>query len=465
MDRRALVLVAVLLSTVTFPLTITGASVALPDIRSDLGAGLAGTQWVVNGYNATFAAFLVVTGSLADLLGRRRVYLTGLTLYVATGVASALSGNVLLLDAVRLLGGVGAAAAVTGGAALLSAAFPGPARARAFGLLRTMLGAGLAFGPSIGGLLVSHLGWRAVFAVPAGIASCALLLALAIPRPADRPPARRIDWAGGALFTGALLTVIAVLVEAPDAGFGHPVIIAGWVLAAALAVGFVAVERRADDPVVELRLLTNPRFASYATAAATLVVVLVPLLVYLPSYLISVAGVGAGTAGLWLLLLTGPTVLLPTVSGLVARWVPTVAIAVGAIVLCGIGALLVTRIGPHTGPAGLALPLILVGAGTGLTQGLLDGRAIDTVRAEAAGAASGLFQTSRLASETVGIAVVGAILAALSGDRLAGAGYTRALHVVGVVLAGVCVAGAIGVLALSRRRARIPSAATESARC
>jgi hypothetical protein len=145
--------------------------------------------------------------------------------------------------------------------------------------------------------------------------------------------------------------------------------------------------------------------------------------------------------------------------------VPTVAIAVGAIVVCGVGALLVSRIGPHTGPAGLAAPLILVGAGTGLTQGLLDGRAIDTVRPEAAGAASGLFQTSRLASETIGIAVVGAILAALSGDRLAGAGYTRALHVVGVVLAGVCVAGALGVLALSRRRAPIPRTATETSRC
>lgn len=457
-----------LLSTVTFPLTITGASVALPDLRGDLAAGLAGTQWVVNGYNATFAAFLVVTGSLADLLGRRRVYLTGLGLYAATGFAGALSGNVVLLDAVRALGGVGAAAAVTGGAALLSAAFPGPARARAFGLLGTMLGAGLAFGPTVGGLLVAQLGWPAVFAVPAGLATAAFLLALAIPRPepaAGGAPAGRyrIDWVGGALFTGALLALITVLVESPDIGFGHPAALAGWVLAGGCAVGFVLAERRAAAPVVELRLLTNPRFASYALAAATLVVVLVPLLVYLPSYLISVTGVGAGTAGIWLLLLTGPTVLLPTLSGLVARWVPTVAIAVGAILLCGLGAVLLTRIGPHTGPAGLAAPLVLVGAGTGLTQGLLDGRAIDSVRAEAAGAASGLFQTSRLAFETIAIAVVGAILAALSGDRLAGPGYTRALHAVCVVLAAVCVLGAAGVLALSRRRTGAGHAAPETA--
>ncbi|WP_216209638.1 MFS transporter [Amycolatopsis aidingensis] len=454
MIKRILVLATVLLSTSAFPLTITGASVALPDIRADLGAGLAATQWVVNGYNACFASFLVFTGSLADVLGRRRVFVAGVLLFGASGALSAVSGDVVLLNIVRALGGVGAAAAVTGGSSILAETFHGAARVRAFGLLGTTLGVGLAFGPTVGGLLVDTLGWRAVFGTPAAMACVVLLLSPVLPR-VPGTPGRRVDWPGAALFTSALLLLIFAMVEGPELGFGDPVVLGGLVLAVVLGGAFAAVERGRQDPMFNLGLLANPGFAATAVAAAAIVVVLVPLLVYLPSYLISVVGLSAGEAGVWLLMLTAPTVFLPSVGSALARRVPSVVLVAGSVAVTGLGALLLVSIGPDSSPQGLFLPLLLTGAGFGLSTGLLDGLAISSVHPELAGTASGMFNAARLSSETVGIAVVGALLAALSGGTLAGPGYTTALHAVCLALAGFAAAATLCVVALSRRAARV----------
>ncbi len=286
----------VLLSTFTFPLTITGASVALTDIADDLDAGLAATQWVVNGYNACFASFLVFAGSLADVLGRRRIYVAGLTLFAGGGIACTVAGNIVVLDLVRLVAGTGAAAAVTGGLAILTETFHGAARTRAFGLVGTVLGIGLAFGPSIGGLLVDLLGWRAVFGAPAAVAGLVLALTPLLPD-VRGTTGRRIDWAGAALFTGAIGLLIFGLVEAGELGFGHPLVMGALVLTVVFAAAFPFVERRRADPLFDLALLANRGFTSLAVAAGALVTILVPLLVYLPSYLIEVVGLGAGEAG------------------------------------------------------------------------------------------------------------------------------------------------------------------------
>ncbi|MFE0026088.1 MFS transporter [Amycolatopsis sp. NPDC059021] len=458
MSRRPLILAIVLLARFTFPLTITGSSLALPDVRAQLGAGLSATQWVVNGYNACFAGFLVFTGSLADILGKRRVYAAGLALYCLANVVSALAQDIVLLDVVRAIGGVGAAAAVTGGSAIIAETFQGAARGRAFAMLGTVLGAGLAFGPTIGGLLVQALGWRAVFGVPALVAGVVLALVPLLPR-GPGEPGRRIDVPGAAMFTSALLLLIFALVEVPDLGFGHPVIVGAFGAAAVLAVAFPFVERRRADPMFELGLLANPRFLGYAVAAGSIVFILVPLLVYLPSYLISVAGLGAGEAGVWLLMLTGPAVVLPSVGAALARRLPSGVVVVGSVAVTGVGAFLLLAVDASSGPLAWLGPLLLTGAGMGLSTGLLDGLAISSVRPEQSGMAAGMFNTSRLATETIAIAVVGAVLAGLSDGRLAGPGYTSALHVVclGLGIFGLLATGCVLALSRAGRREVLPA--------
>ncbi|GAB3483582.1 hypothetical protein [Amycolatopsis cihanbeyliensis] len=171
----------------------------------------------------------------------------------------------------------------------------------------------------------------------------------------------------------------------------------------------------------DLGLLANPTIAATAVAVAAIVVVLVPLLVYLPSYLISVVGLSPGQAGVWLLMLTAPTVFLPSVGSGLARRVSSVPLVAGSVAATGLGALLLVTIGPDSSPPGLLVSLLLTGAGFGLSTG---------------------------------IAVVGALLAALSGGTLAGPGYTTTPHTVCLLLGGFAAAATLGVIVLSRRAVR-----------
>ncbi|OOC56382.1 MULTISPECIES: MFS transporter [Nocardiopsis] len=452
-ERGGVLLLAVLLSTLTFPLAITGASVALPSIQTDLGGTLSAGQWVVNSYNACFAAFLVCAGSVADAVGRRRVYSFGLALFCVSGLLCLFVQDIVVLNLLRAAGGVGAAAAVAGGSAMIAAAFDGPARTRAFGLLGTVLGAGTAFGPAVAGLIVETLGWRAAFAFPAAVAGLVLVLVPLVP--ASRGTGRPVDRSGAALFTCALLTLIAVLVEGP--GYGLPTVLGGLAVSAALVVAFVLVERRAREPLVDLGLLANRGFVAYALAAAAFMAVLVPLLVYLPSYLIAVVGLGAGRAGLWLLMLTLPTLPLPALGAELAARLPHTAVVVGALLLCGTGAMGLLALGPDTGPWRLLAPFLLIGTGVGLTNGTVDGMAMGVVPVERTGVAAGVFNATRITVETVALAAVGAALAVLTGGRLKGERFTDAFHLVAPALGGAALLAAVVVLVLGRRRTVQPS--------
>ncbi|KOX14117.1 MFS transporter [Nocardiopsis sp. NRRL B-16309] len=436
-----------MLSTLVFPLSITGASTALPDMQARLGGGLTAAQWVINAYNACFAAFLVVAGSVADAVGRRKVYAVGVGLFLLSGVLVPFVQDIAGLVLLRALGGAGAAAAVAGGTSLLAAAFEGPSRARAFGLLGTVLGAGTAFGPAVSGLLVESMGWRSAFVAPALVAGAVLLFVPLLP--SSRGTGRRVDVLGAALFTLGLLVLLAALVEGPERGL--PAAVGALVVSALLLGGFVLVERGRREPLVDLALLTDRGFVAYALAAATFMAVLVPLLVYLPSYLIGVVGLSAGQTGLWLLMLTVPTLLLPTVGAELAARLPHTAVVVGALVLCGAGALGLLVLGPDVTPLSLAVPFVLIGAGVGLTNGLIDGLAVGTVPAERAGTAAGVFNAVRLTLETVAIAVVGALLAVLTGGRLEGMAFTDAFHTVAVSLGGLTAVVVAGVCVLRRR--------------
>ncbi|MER7459994.1 MFS transporter [Micromonospora sp. NPDC126480] len=452
-NHPAVVLVAVLLSTFSLPLSLTGASVALPDIGRDLEAGLAAVQWVVNGYNATFASFMLATGALADLLGRRRVFVAGLAIFAGAGLLAAAADSILVLDLLRALAGVGAAAAATSASAILAGTFHGRARARAFSVFGTTIGAGLAFGPSIAGLLIDAFGWRAVFAAPASAAGAVLLLTPWLPE-SRQPHAGRIDWSGTVSFTAALLLLIFGFVQGPEYGWSDPRILAAFAGAVLLLVVFVRVERARHDPMFDLALLANSRFVAICLAAAVIVAVMVPLLVYLPSYFTTVVGLTPGAAGATLILLTAPTVVLPLLTGALTRRVPAPAVIVTSVAVVAAGAAWATVLAPASDARDLAGPLLTIGVGIGLSIGLLDALAIGSVAPHRAATGAGMINTARLSSETVAIAVVGAVLASTTAGRLADPGFTSGLRTVLWTMAGVTVLVAVAVAALLRRGAR-----------
>lgn len=454
-NHRAVVLTAILLSTIALPISLTGASVAIGQIGTDLHADLASVQWVVNGYNATFASFMLAAGSLADLLGRRRVYTAGVVTFAAAGLLSAAAGDIVLLDAARVVGGVGAAAAATSASAILAARFEGAARARAFSLFGVAIGAGLAFGPSIAGFLIEAYGWRAVFAAPAVV--CLAVLALVPLLPDSRgTTASRIDWAGAGTFTASLLLMIFAFVEGPALGWSDPLIVLTFAASVVLLAVFGLIQRRHPEPMFDLRLLANPRFVAICLAAAATVSVMVPLLVYLPSYLTRVGGLTPAAAGATLIMLTAPTLVLPLVSGALVRRLPAGIVTVASVALLAAGAAWLTTVSPAATTGGLAGPLLTIGAGIGLSIGLLDAQAIGSVPDDRAGTAAGMINTARLGSETIAIAVVGAVLASTTAGRLADPGFTGGLRSVLWAMTAFGGLAAVATALLLRRNGAAP---------
>ncbi len=475
MKRSALVLFTVCVACLLMPFAMAGVSVALPDIGVGLHAGLAPVQWVVNGYDLAFGSLMLAFGSLADLFGRRRLFTVGVAVFAGAALLGALAWNIVALDLARALAGVGAAATITSGSALLAQTFEGPARARAFGAFGTVVGLGLAFGATLAGALVHALGWRSVFAVPAVIGGGLLLLTRALPE-SRNPDARRVDVAGTVTFTAALVLLIFALIEGPQAGWARPQVVGGFAGFVLLIGAFAAVERRTAEPMFDLSLLAQRRFLGLCLAVTAFVAVFTPLAMDLPSYLIATGGIGAARAGVWMMMLGVPTLLFPAAAAYATRWIPARHQVVAALLLSGGGAAWLTVIRPGGGPAAVLGPLVLIGAGIGISFGLLDNLAVSSVAPARAGMAAGMFNTTRIGGETIAIAVVGSLLVSFTASRLgdggaanllnqgdlagavargvpahaAAAAYTGALHTVSWVLAAVCAVTAPAVACLLR---------------
>lgn len=407
------------------PASLTGSSVAAVAVGADLQAGLAGLQWMVNGYNVAFAGLMLASGALADLIGRRRVFAGGLALFLLCSAIAAAAPGIVILDVARSASGLGAAAVLTAGSAILADAFEGPARMKAFGILGSSFGLGLAAGPSISGLLVDAWSWRAVFAAHA-IVVALLLPALPRLRESRNPAAHSIDLPGTVTFTASLVCLTLAIVEGPQRGWTDGLVMGLAVLAVVCLVGFVLVERR-PDTMFDLGLLTNRRFVAACLAPVLLAFGFVCLLVVLPPYFVGVRGAGPGSVGAVMLLLTGPVLVFPIVAGRLAQRVPASLLLAGGLVLVAAGAAGLTLLTPQRPLGALVLPLLVIGTGVGISFGLLDGLAISSVESARAGMAAGMFNTMRLASEAIAIAVMGSLLvtftAARLGHRPAGLGW------------------------------------------
>ena len=418
--RRGLVLAAVCLAGGVLPASLTGSSVALPGIGLAMHAHLAPLQWVVNAYNLTFGSLMLAAGSLADRVGRRRMFTLGTSLFALCSLLSALSTNVVLLDALRALAGVGAAAVLTSGSALLATTFQGPALGSAFGILGSAFGAGLALGPSTAGLLVSAFGWRAVFLSHLAVVAVAML---AIPlMPAGRTRGGgSADWIGTVTFTGALFLFTLAMVEGPQLGWTSDARVPAMVLGCvALLVAFVVTERRREHPMFDLDLFRSPRFVAVCLMPVVLAFGFVSLLVLLPSWFMAGDGLSSARAGTTMMALTVPVLLLPMLAGRLSQRVPAGLLLGLSLVLVSAGSAWLTVLRPGVATLAVVGPLLLIGSGMGVAAGLLDGAAVSSVEPERAGMAAGMFNTMRLGGETIAIVIMSAALVTLTGNHLAG---------------------------------------------
>ena len=418
--RRGLVLVATSLAAFTATLDNTVVAVALRDLQTDLGAGVAELQGVVTAYTVALAALLLTGGTLADVLGRRRVLLTGLAVFAAASAGCAVADSAGALIGARAVQGAGAALVLPGALAVLAAAYPEPRlRARAVGIWAATGAVALVAGPLVGGLLVASSGWPAVFWVNVPLCAAVALVVCLVPSGPAPATTRRLDLPGQALAaTGLAALTYAVVLGGRD-GLGAPVLVSGAVGIACLT-GFLVVERRAADPVLPLALLRRPGLVGATVGAFAASLAVFVLLVFLSLFLQLVQEREALPTALRLMPLTVALVVTAPLAGRLAASRGPRGPVVAGLLLTAVGLALVgLRLDPELADRELVLLLALCGVGIGLTTAPVVTASLDAVSDERSGLAAATVNVARELGGVVAVAGLGAVVVArLGGDLL-----------------------------------------------
>jgi EmrB/QacA subfamily drug resistance transporter len=452
-------LVAVCLGTFMLLLDITIVNVALPDIQRALHSSFSDLQWVVDAYALTLAAFLLTAGSLADMYGRRLLYLIGLAVFTAASVLCGFAATTLMLQLSRGLQGVGGAIMFSVSLALLADAFRGRDRGVAFGVWGTVTGLAVAIGPLLGGILTSGLSWRYIFFVnvPIGIAAVALTTTKVAESRA--PQASRPDWPGFLIFTVALSSLVYGLIESNQRSFTDPLVLGCLAAAGALLIAFVVVERRSAHPMFDLKLFRLPTFSGGLTAAFGLSASIFSMLLYLVLYLQDILGFSALAAGVRLMFISGAILVTASVAGRLSSWVPVRLLIGPGLFIVGIALLLMRGLNASSSWTHLIPGMIVGGVGVGLVNPPLASTAVGVVPPQRAGMASGINSTFRQVGIATGIALLGALFSSKVKDEvLALTAAAPGLSGRGPQIAAAVQSGQIGQLIT-----RLPPPARQSA--
>jgi EmrB/QacA subfamily drug resistance transporter len=402
-------LVAVCSGTFMLLLDITIVNVALPDIQRALHSSFSDLQWVVDAYALTLAAFLLTAGSLADLYGRRLLYLIGLAVFTAASVLCGFAATTLMLQLSRGLQGVGGAIMFAVSLALLADAFRGRDRGVAFGVWGTVTGLAVAIGPLLGGILTSGLSWRYIFFVNVPIGIAAIALTTTKVTESRAPQASRPDWPGFLIFSVALSSLVYGLIESNQRSFTDPLVLGCLAAAGALLIVFVVVERRSAHPMFDLKLFRLPTFSGGLTAAFGLSASIFSMLLYLVLYLQDILGFSALAAGVRLMFISGAILVTASVAGRLSTRMPVRLLIGPGLFIVGIALLLMRGLNASSSWTHLIPGMIVGGVGVGLVNPPLASTAVGVVPPERAGMASGINSTFRQVGIATGIALLGAL--------------------------------------------------------
>jgi EmrB/QacA subfamily drug resistance transporter len=443
-NRRGTLAVACL-ATAMLMLDIAVINTALSHIARDLHADLTGLQWIIDAYTLTLATIVLSAGSLADRIGRRLVFASGIAIFTASSLVCGLSGSIVVLDIARAVQGIGGAFMFATSLALISATFSEPSqRAKAFAAYGATIGAAFAIGPLVGGLLTSGFSWRAVFFINVPLGLLALLATRAWVSESRDPAGRRLDWPGQITLSASLFLFVLALLRGNIEGWGSPAILAELIGGSLLLLVFLAIEARSRIPMLPLGFFRRPAFTGAQIAAFAISASFFAIYLYLTLYLQEVLHLSAVQTGL--VYLPG-TILLFIISGasapLVQRTSPGLMISVG-LVFVAAGMALITIVTPHSSWA-LVLPgELLASAGTGLFNPAISAVALGAVPERHGGLAAGVNDTFRNTGIALGVAVFGALVpAAAAVGHGSAAAYVQGLHHALFLAAGVAAVGAI----------------------
>jgi EmrB/QacA subfamily drug resistance transporter len=408
--RRLLVLAICCMSLLIVSLDVTALNVALPSMQRELHASTAGLQWTIDAYTLVLASLLMLAGSTADRIGRKRVFIAGLIVFTTGSLLCSLAPNLDALVAFRMIQAVGGSMLNPVAMSIITNTFTAPAeRARAIGVWGGVVGISMAAGPLAGGLLVESVGWRSIFWVNLPIGLAALLLTLRYVPESRAPKARRPDPVGQLLVIALFGSLTYAIIEAPSSGMGT-VLPFALVALAALA-GLIWYEPRRAEPLIDLRFFRSAPFSGATVIAISAFAALGGFLFLSTLYLQNVRGYDALHAGLWMLPMAVPMLLCAPLSGrLVGSRGPRVSLLVAGTAMTA-SALLFAAFEAETSNVTLFVGYGLFGIGFGFVNAPITNTAVSGMPRTQAGVAAAVASTSRQLGQTLGVAVVGAVLA------------------------------------------------------
>jgi EmrB/QacA subfamily drug resistance transporter len=409
-NRKWWTLAVVSVTTFMLLLDVTIVSVALPTISKALRPSFSSLQWIVDAYALMLAAALLTAGSLADIFGRKRILTFGLIVFTLASIACGQATSATFLDLARGVQGIGGATMFACSLALIVQEFPAKERAVAFGAYGAVNGLSVALGPILGGLLVQGIGWQAIFYVNVPIALlCFGVLQLKV---VNLPgPPTRIDWGGAATFSLAMFLALFATIRGNDSGWTSALILGFYAGSIALFAVFIAIERRREQPMLDLTLFKNPTFVGSSVSAFTVCFSLLALIFFLTTWLQSILGYSPVGAGLRMLVFTGMALLVAPGAGRMTGTVSPRIVLTVSLALVAIGVFSMTRVSAGSSWTAILPGLIVSGIGLGLINPTLASTAVSVVPPWRGGMASGINSTCREAGTAAGIAVLGSLLA------------------------------------------------------
>jgi EmrB/QacA subfamily drug resistance transporter len=434
--RRWLILAICCMSLLIVSMDVTIVNVALPSIQRDLHASTSGLQWTIDAYTLVLASLLTLSGSTADRLGRRRVFQLGLLLFTLGSLLCSVAPGLGWLIAFRMLQAAGGSMLNPVAMSIIVNTFSdAKERARAIGVWGGVVGLSLALGPIVGGALVTGVGWRAIFwvNVPIGIAAIVLTQRFVPESKADH--ARRLDPPAQVLVVVTLATLTYAIIEGPSRGWASPLIIGLFALSVVSLVGLVVVEQRRREPLINMRFFRSAPFSGANVAAVCAFGALGGFLFLNTLYLQEVRHYSALHAGLLTIPMALMTGLFAPISGrLVGARGPRLPLLLAGPGIT-IGAALLVTLSATTPVWHLLVAYLIFGLGFGLVNAPISNTAMEGMPRAQAGVAAAVASTARQVGSSVGVAVVGSLVAGT-----AGAGFATASHAAWGVLAGCGVA-------------------------
>ncbi len=411
--RRIGILLICSMSLLIVGLDVTIVNVALPSIGRDFDAPLSGLQWTVDAYTLVLASLLMLSGSTADRLGRRRTFVIGLLTFALGSLLCSLAPDLSLLIVFRMLQAVGGSMLNPVAMSIITNTFTIPReRAQAIGVWGAVVGISMALGPVVGGVLVTSVGWQSIFWINIPVALAAVVLARRYIPESKASVARKVDVPGQVLVITLLASLTYGIIEAPNRGWSSPLIIGPFVMSAVSLIALLVWEHRASEPLIDLRFFRSVPFSAAALIAVAAFATLGGFLFLNTLYLQDVKGLSALGAGLDTLPMAVMTMLFSPLSGrIVGRRGGRVPLVVAGIALTA-SCLMLVELDATTPFTWLFTAYVIFGIGFGFVNAPITNTAVSGMPRAQAGVASAIASTSRQIGQTLGVAVVGSLVSA-----------------------------------------------------